>query len=213
LPNVTYEGKTYTLDDSGHLDPPDQWDEVFARGAAREMGAGGGLTDRHWLVIDYLRRKAAEAGAVPVFVVACMDTGLRIREFRDLFPTGYHRGACRIAGISFAATVAGDPARSLEVVPQASALYPLDALGYLRRFEAWDEAFALRVAREWGVTELTDRHRDVIRVLREHFVEHGSVPVVYEACRAASMTLEELRALFPGGYHRGACRMAGLPPG
>ena len=30
-------------------------------------------------------------------------------------------------------------------------------------------------------------------------------------CRAANLTLEELQTLFPGGYRRGACRMAGLP--
>jgi tRNA 2-thiouridine synthesizing protein E len=82
----------------------------------------------------------------------------------------------------------------------------------LKDFEKWTEGFAELVAREWDLPDgLTDSHRTVIQFLRDFFRKTGTIPTVYETCKKAGVCLNELRNLFPGGYRRGACRMAGLP--
>ena len=43
MSKVTFKGKTYSLDDHGFLDPPDQWEEGFAEGMARMVGITGGF--------------------------------------------------------------------------------------------------------------------------------------------------------------------------
>ena len=53
---VSFGDHTYTLDDCGFLNPPDQWDEDFAEGMARQLGILGGLTEAHWRFVRYLRK-------------------------------------------------------------------------------------------------------------------------------------------------------------
>ena len=57
----------------------------------------------------------------------------------------------------------------------------------------------------------TERHLQVVKYLRDYFVVNRLIPPVFETCAANDLTLEELKELFPAGYRRGACRMAGLP--
>jgi len=99
---VTFgEGKTYTLDQYGFLDPPQQWDEDFANGMARLQGIYDGLTKEHWDFITYIREKFLTEKNLPLLVTACADNHLRLAKLKSLFPTGYFRGACRIAGLPF----------------------------------------------------------------------------------------------------------------
>ena len=76
----------------------------------------------------------------------------------------------------------------------------------------WDEEFARRAMAEFGGgQELSDRHWQVIRYLRFYYSKHRTIPPIHEMCAANSLSLEEMRVLFPGGYRRGACLIAGLP--
>ena len=94
--------KDYTFDDHGFLDPADQWDENFAEEMAVGLGIVGGLTEEHWQVIRYLRKMFLEEGSVPAIFYTCADNKIRLDRMKSLFPMGYVRGACRIAGIDFA---------------------------------------------------------------------------------------------------------------
>ncbi|MBI5477521.1 MAG: TusE/DsrC/DsvC family sulfur relay protein [Deltaproteobacteria bacterium] len=210
--SLDIDARRYTLDDAGYLDPPTQWDEAFAVDMARKVGITGGLTEEHWRVIRYLRRKLVQEAVVPYFVVACMETGLRIHQFRALFPTGYHRGACRIAGLSQEVIESTNLTLAYELDPMVWSKYVVSPGGFLERFEAWDEGFALQVAREWGFDALTDPHLRLVRFVRSSYIARGVAPGVHEACRTCGLSLDDLAALFPDGYRRGACRMAGLPP-
>jgi tRNA 2-thiouridine synthesizing protein E len=60
------------------------------------------------------------------------------------------------------------------------------------------------------LSELTPNHWRVIRYLRQHYDERHEVPTVFQACEDNGLELEELERLFPGGYHRGAVKLAGL---
>ena len=142
MSTVTFKGTTYRLDGHGFLDPPDQWDEGFAEGMAKMSGIRGGLTQRHWRIIEYLRKKFLEDGTVPVLVLACADNRIHLSELRGLFPTGYHRGACRIAGINYAFMWETNYWLTYETAPPAKPRYELDPMGYLSDPSAWDEQYS-----------------------------------------------------------------------
>jgi tRNA 2-thiouridine synthesizing protein E len=209
---VTFKSRTYTLDTQGYLDPPEQWDETFAEGMARLVGIRGGLTERHWEVVHYLRRKFLQEKTVPVVVLACADTGMRLAEMRTLFPTGYHRGACKVAGINYRFMHDLNLWLTYETAPPLPSPYELDEMGFLKDPDQWDEGFVeLLMSRRNPPASPTPRHLQVVRYLRDYFAANRRLPTVFETCTENDLTLEELRELFPLGYRRGACRMAGLP--
>ena len=209
---ITLSGKTYSLDAHGFLSPPEQWDENFAEGMAETLGIYGGLTKEHWDFINYLRRKFIDEETVPVVVVACADNKLRLREFRYLFPTGYHRGACRIAGINYEFMWKTNYWLTYETSPMLREDYRMSPLGFLENHMDWDERFAELIVREWKLPRgLTDKHRGIIEYLRNYYEETENIPTIFELCKVKNLSLEQLRKLFPEGYRRGACRIAGLP--
>ena len=212
MATATFKNKTYVLDEHGFLNPPDQWDENFAEGMARSLGIQGGLTDRHWEIIRYLRRKFLDEKTVPLVVHACMDNQMSLAELRSRFPTGYHRGACKIAGINYRFMYDTNVWLTYETAPPPRPRYKLDRLGFLENSEDWDEDFP-----EFMMNELkrpgglSAQHWEVIRYLRNYYEEYRNIPTVYETCTVHRLSLSELHQLFPDGYRRGACRLAGLP--
>lgn len=212
MSTIAFKAQCYELDDYGFLDPPEQWDQNFAEGMAKMVGITTGLSERHWQIINYLRAKFLDEHTVPVIVAACADNHMRLSEMRSLFPTGYHRGACKIAGINYQFMYETNYWLTYETAPPAKPRYDLDQLGFLSRFEQWDEDFVeLALAQRDPPIAPTDRHLQVARYLRDYYAVNRMLPTVYETCSANDLSLEELRELFPAGYRRGACRVAGLP--
>ena len=54
-------GKELELDADGHLKNRVDWNEVVARELAKEEGIPE-LTDRHWAVINYMKRSSRRKG-------------------------------------------------------------------------------------------------------------------------------------------------------
>ena len=212
LQSVNFGGRSYRLDDFGFLDPPEQWDKRFAGGMARLLGIHEGLTKHHWDIIYYLRDKFLGEKTVPVVVFACIDNGVRMRQLMSLFPTGYHRGACKIAGINYAFMRERNIWLTYENYVALAQEHAMTDAGFLRDFHTWTRRFAHLVALDWDLAEgLTEQHWGVIRFLREAFERTNRTPTVLETCRENELSLRELMQLFPDGYRRGACRAAGLP--
>jgi tRNA 2-thiouridine synthesizing protein E len=205
-------GKIYTLDRHGFLDPPEQWDEEFANGMAERIGIQGGLTEEHWDFIHYLRRKFIDEKTVPVVVIACAENSMRLGKLRALFPAGYHRGACKIAGISYRFMYEHNIWLTYESYRLLKANYKMTPAGFLENFDQWDQQFVYHIISEWNLSGgLSERHWIVINYLRDYYRREKNIPTVYETCKALELTLTDLRKLFPEGYRRGACRVAGLP--
>jgi tRNA 2-thiouridine synthesizing protein E len=212
MDQVTFKGETYRLDLHGFLDPPDQWDENFAEGMAKVVGIRSGLSQRHWEFVNYLRHKFLEEKTVPVVVLACAENDMRLSELRSLFPTGYHRGACKISGINYRFMYDLNLWLTYETWAPLKPRYPLDSLGFLEDPKSWDDDFVeLMMSQLDPPNTPNDRHLQVLKYLRDYYTVNRIIPTVFEACSANDLSLEELRGLFPGGYRRGACRMAGLP--
>jgi tRNA 2-thiouridine synthesizing protein E len=198
------------------------WDEDFARTMAPRYGITGGLTARHWEVIRFIRDTFEEYGHCPLVYHTCKANGLRLRDLKELFPTGYLRGACRLAGVTYKqgyhdsgslpAAAARPRERVTPELPEVPTLkvYTIDVHGFLIDPEQWDEDYATHRARDMKIAALTDRHWRLLNYLRAHHAEHGVVPTVYEACADNGLELEDLEQLFSDGYHRGAVKLAGL---
>ncbi|OHB67397.1 MAG: hypothetical protein A2V70_01605 [Planctomycetes bacterium RBG_13_63_9] len=210
---VTFaDGRTYTLDHYGFLDPPEQWDEDYAEGMARLQGIHDGLTKEHWDFISYIRKKSLTEKTLPLLVVACADNHLRLGKLKALFPTGYFRGACRIAGLSHEFLCEVNIWHSYETAPLLKPEYRITPQGFLEDFRQWNERFANLVGAEWKLPHgLTSKHWEVIRFVRNYYQATNNIPTVYEVCEAHRLDLDDFMELFPEGYRRGACRMAGLP--
>lgn len=210
--SISFNGKLYLLDGHGFLSPSEQWDENFAEGMAQLLGIHNGLSKEHWDFINYLRKKFLEEKTVPVVVTACVENKLRLSRFRHLFPTGYHRGACKIAGINYEFMYNTNYWLTYETSTFVRSAYRIDSMGFLEDLNQWDRRFAEIIIREWKLpTELTDMHMQVIKYLQDYYKATNNIPTIHEALNANGLDLNSFRELFPEGYRRGACRIAGLP--
>ena len=225
METLMFKEKTYQVDDNGFLMDPNQWDEDFAVGLAPNVGILQGLTEEHWEIIRFIRETSAQEGKCPLVFQTCRAKNLCLRDLRRLFPTGYLRGACKLAGItykegwSFPGLVPmGDQPAGQSLAEQRRAAsflskktYTIDAWGFLVNPDEWDKHYVLLKAEEMGLVEaLTGRHWEIIYFMRDSFKKKGVVPTVYETCEAKNLEIEDLERLFPHGYHRGAVKMAGL---
>ena len=77
---------------------PDQWTEPMADEIARENGIGQ-LTDRHWQVINFMRRTYLETGSAPSIRTLGKASGVPIKELYQLFPNGPAKLAAKAAGV------------------------------------------------------------------------------------------------------------------
>ena len=87
----------------------------------------------------------------------------------------------------------------------------LDAEGFLVDPEEWSEELAAQIARDWGIPELTDRHRQVVRFMRERYLATGSAPSIRTLGKASGVPVKELYQLFPKGPAKLAARIGGIP--
>ena len=77
---------------------PTQWSEEMAGEIARESGIDE-LTDRHWIVIRFMRNTYLEKGEAPSIRTLGKVSGVPIKELYQLFPRGPAKLAAKIAGI------------------------------------------------------------------------------------------------------------------
>ncbi len=206
--------KTYQVGQEGFLLRFQDWDENFAEGMAPDVKISDGLTERHWDIIRYIRNSFDLDGKCPLIYKTCKDNGLHLMELKKLFPTGYLRGACKLAGITYREGYLGHQCllkSTEETLPPPEKTYQVDVRGFLVDPDGWDEQFAVFKAHEMKMPcKLTDLHWRIISYLRESYRKEGLVPNVYSTCEANDIGLDQLERLFPDGYHRGAVKLAGL---
>ncbi len=91
-------GKKIDVDEDGFIQEPDKWDQDVARALARSEGVEE-LSDGHWKLVHYLRDHYQQFGVAPMIRKLCRDTGFKLVEIYELFPTGPAKGACKVAGL------------------------------------------------------------------------------------------------------------------
>jgi dissimilatory sulfite reductase related protein len=86
------------VDADGFLTDPQQWNEQIAEQIARENGIPE-LTDRHWLVVNFMRDRYLTTGTAPSIRSLGKESGVPIKELYQLFPKGPAKLAAKIGGI------------------------------------------------------------------------------------------------------------------
>jgi tRNA 2-thiouridine synthesizing protein E len=86
------------VDAEGFLTDPAQWDEELAEEIARANGIPE-LTDRHWLVVRFMRERFLATGTAPSIRSLGKESGVPVKELYQLFPKGPAKLAAKIGGI------------------------------------------------------------------------------------------------------------------
>jgi tRNA 2-thiouridine synthesizing protein E len=90
--------RTVDVDAEGFLTDPTQWDEELAEQIAHDAGIPG-LTERHWLVVRFMRDRYLQTGTAPSIRSLGKESGVPIKELYELFPKGPAKLAAKIGGI------------------------------------------------------------------------------------------------------------------
>ncbi|MGZ4397569.1 MAG: TusE/DsrC/DsvC family sulfur relay protein [Gaiellaceae bacterium] len=94
----TLAGAPVALDAEGFFLDPAQWTRGMGEEIARANGIAQ-LTERHWQVIDFMRKTYLETGSGPSIRALGKSSGVPIKELYELFPKGPAKLAARIGGI------------------------------------------------------------------------------------------------------------------
>jgi TusE/DsrC/DsvC family sulfur relay protein len=98
-------------------------------------------------------------------------------------------------------TIAAVPLTEIEV----------DAEGFFLHPQEWTEEMAPELAAKEGIPVLTDRHWEVLRVMRREYLEKGTGPNVRALFKISGVPIRDLYELFPKGPAKIAARIAGIP--
>jgi tRNA 2-thiouridine synthesizing protein E len=86
-----------------------------------------------------------------------------------------------------------------------------DAEGFFVNAHEWSEDMAAGIAAESGIPELTERHWQVIRFMRETYLTTGTAPSIRTLGKASGVPIKELYQLFPKGPAKLAAKIGGIP--
>ena len=98
MATVTYGGKQIEIDEDGFIQDPSAWDEAVANDIAKTEGVEA-MSEDHWKLVNYLRNCYQEYGIAPMIRKLCKETGFKLKDVYDLFPSGPAKGACKVAGL------------------------------------------------------------------------------------------------------------------
>ena len=87
----------------------------------------------------------------------------------------------------------------------------LDAEGFLTDPTQWDEQIATEIAAANGIPELTDRHWQVVRFMRDRYLASGMAPSIRSLGKESGVPVKELYELFPKGPAKLAAKIGGIP--
>ena len=91
-------GVTIKIDNDGYMTDSSAWTNDIAMAFAKEQGIEE-LTDRHNIVIEFMRKEFEENGTGPSIRKLNKQSGVSTKELYQLFPGGPAKKAALIAGI------------------------------------------------------------------------------------------------------------------
>ena len=87
----------------------------------------------------------------------------------------------------------------------------VDAEGFLTHPEQWNDEIADGIAEEAGIAELTPRHWQIVRFMRERYLATGVAPTIRSLGKESGVHVKELYQLFPKGPAKLAAKIGGIP--
>lgn len=98
MTTITLAGSQVEVDAEGFLLDAGQWNEQMALEIAAANGIGE-LTDRHWQVVNFMRKTYLDTGSAPSIRSLGKSSGVPVKELYELFPKGPAKLAAKIGGI------------------------------------------------------------------------------------------------------------------
>lgn len=98
MPTATINGIEIEVDAEGFMTDASKWNPDIAALLAQQEGIPV-LTDRHMLVLNFMRKEFAEKGTGPSIRKLTKESGVPTKELYELFPGGPAKKAAKIAGI------------------------------------------------------------------------------------------------------------------
>lgn len=98
MPEVTYNSKTFEVDEEGFLVNFEDWGQDWMEFVQKSEGIPE-IVQAHYDVIKFLQEYYEKNGIAPMVRVISKNTGFKLKEIYDLFPSGPGKGACRMAGL------------------------------------------------------------------------------------------------------------------
>ncbi len=98
MSTVELGGKQLTVDEDGFIEEPSEWSKEVAESLAKLEGVEA-MNDNHWKVVEYLRDYYLNYKTAPMIRKLCKETGFKLKEIYELFPSGPAKGACKVAGL------------------------------------------------------------------------------------------------------------------
>jgi tRNA 2-thiouridine synthesizing protein E len=98
MPIRTINNKPVEFDAEGFMTNYKDWDLEIAKVLAAEEGIAA-LTDRHLLVVNFMRKEFEAKGDGPSIRKLTKESGVPTKELYELFPAGPAKKAAKIAGI------------------------------------------------------------------------------------------------------------------
>jgi TusE/DsrC/DsvC family sulfur relay protein len=93
----------------------------------------------------------------------------------------------------------------------ADAPVDVDAEGFLTDPQHWTEQIARAIAAENGIAELSERHWQVVKFMRERYLTTGTAPSIRSLGKESGVPIKELYQLFPKGPAKLAAKIGGIP--
>ena len=98
MSTIEVNEKVLELDADGNLANASDWNEDVALAFAKSEGIEE-LNDRHWMVINYMRKQYEEKGDAPSIRKLTKESGVDTKELYALFPKGPAKKSAKIAGL------------------------------------------------------------------------------------------------------------------
>jgi len=90
--------KQLEVNADGNLTNLADWNEEIAKELAKMEGIEE-LTEKHWTVINFMRKVYEEKGDAPSIRKLTKESGVNTKELYSLFPKGPAKKAAKIAGL------------------------------------------------------------------------------------------------------------------
>ena len=98
----------------------------------------------------------------------------------------------------------------MPVATIAGADVAIDAEGFMTEFDQWSEDIGVFLAEQIGV-ELSERHWEVIRFVREDYKAQGETPTLRRVSTVGGVPTKELFQLFPKKPAKKMSYVSGVP--
>jgi tRNA 2-thiouridine synthesizing protein E len=98
----------------------------------------------------------------------------------------------------------------MTIVLIADRTVTVDAEGFLQDPSEWTPEVGEAIATARGIT-LGDRHWQVVRFMRERFLDTGTAPTIRSLGKDSGVPIKELYQLFPKGPAKLAAKIGGIP--